>query len=750
MAELLWTSCRNRVTSSLCRCCCSLLQSTSRSGCRACSGSESSSFGLPTRVRRRNRSFTQSRRDALPGRDILHSCSRSCGAPILFAAFVCVVYHSNIGEHFAEVFLERRKPRTAGRGWGQLISSRQEQVNEQQSKQETNPSLELEWGDYPLEDRHFKQLLDAYNAKSETPRHVGPGNWAEEQICFLEDSTEYCLPQLFGACCVRSGSTSLAAYLDAHPLMSFGERKEHQAFRFSPFAGQQYSEMFSGPVEHRRAFPSHVSFQHGFGESGYHPMDWGVAYVNFTSTFNPKQVDDHDNMATQKSTQGALFLQSDGITPKMLRPYGVSMRSNKSRKKSTDPNKGISLKEEHVPLNWRSYARQFPRKLTTQQVKKYGVDASVSGVDGTAVSSRRLPREERVLRFDFDPTYFGTIYSLASAQAIIALQSAAVKELELAERSDVLFSSSAARLHSFIRPKILLVLRDPFHQACSKLVGKLEGKSKNGDPRALARAAACWEAAGALVSDSHEHVEDNESKKGANFRADSCERGICYEYDRFRSGLRRLRESKLCPESWVSNLHGFCYAEHIDQWTSPALSFAMPSKAASEMLPVPTMAQMFDLKRDFYAVKSEELLDMPEKNIEHTGRGSVVMDTLRFALGIDDSSAEDMRLREWLHNFHDSGGLSVQHNSNPGLTHHNQQHRKAEYGASTSTKFAKTAGEARTHKTELDVDNPQATCEAALRGYRRPKATGASYLSVCNVRLSELLEDRKWLWEPHD
>ena len=34
-----------------------------------------------------------------------------------------------------------------------------------------------------------------------------------------------------------------------------------------------------------------------------------------------------------------------------------------------------------------------------------------------------------------------------------------------------------------------------------------------------------------------------------------------------------------------------------------SLSFAL--KAASEMLPVPTMAQMFDLKRDFYAVKSE-------------------------------------------------------------------------------------------------------------------------------------------------
>ena len=92
----------------------------------------------------------------------------------------------------------------------------------------------------------------------------------------------------------------------------------------------------------------------------------------------------------------------------------------------------------------------------------------------------------------------------------------------------------------------------------------------------------------------------------------------------------------------------------------------------------------------------------------------------------------------------------MQHNSNPGLTHHNQQHGKAEHGASTSTKFAKTAGEARTHKAELDVDNPLATCEAVLRGYRRPKGTGAGYLSVCNVRLSELFEDRKWLWEPHD
>ena len=39
------------------------------------------------------------------------------------------------------------------------------------------------------------------------------GSWADEQYCFVEDGVEYCLPQLYGACCVRAGSTALAAYL---------------------------------------------------------------------------------------------------------------------------------------------------------------------------------------------------------------------------------------------------------------------------------------------------------------------------------------------------------------------------------------------------------------------------------------------------------------------------------------------------------------------------------------------------------
>jgi hypothetical protein len=39
------------------------------------------------------------------------------------------------------------------------------------------------------------------------------------------DGVRYCLPTVIGGCCVGSGSTSLAAYMDSHPEMSFGDTK---------------------------------------------------------------------------------------------------------------------------------------------------------------------------------------------------------------------------------------------------------------------------------------------------------------------------------------------------------------------------------------------------------------------------------------------------------------------------------------------------------------------------------------------
>ena len=46
--------------------------------------------------------------------------------------------------------------------------------------------------------------------------------YEDEPRCFVVGGTEYCLPSVVGLCCVRSGSTALAAYLDAHPMLSYG------------------------------------------------------------------------------------------------------------------------------------------------------------------------------------------------------------------------------------------------------------------------------------------------------------------------------------------------------------------------------------------------------------------------------------------------------------------------------------------------------------------------------------------------
>lgn len=54
--------------------------------------------------------------------------------------------------------------------------------------------------------------------------------------CFVEAGVRYCLPVLIGVASVRAGTTSLAQYLNAHPLLSFGTTKEHWFFRFQPVA----------------------------------------------------------------------------------------------------------------------------------------------------------------------------------------------------------------------------------------------------------------------------------------------------------------------------------------------------------------------------------------------------------------------------------------------------------------------------------------------------------------------------------
>lgn len=44
--------------------------------------------------------------------------------------------------------------------------------------------------------------------------------------CFAANGVEYCLPTIVGVCCIRSGSTALAEYLNAHPFLSYGKTSE--------------------------------------------------------------------------------------------------------------------------------------------------------------------------------------------------------------------------------------------------------------------------------------------------------------------------------------------------------------------------------------------------------------------------------------------------------------------------------------------------------------------------------------------
>lgn len=52
------------------------------------------------------------------------------------------------------------------------------------------------------------------------------------ESCFVEGEQRYCLPSVLGVGTVGSGTTSLAHYLNAHPRLTYGTKKEHHFFRF--------------------------------------------------------------------------------------------------------------------------------------------------------------------------------------------------------------------------------------------------------------------------------------------------------------------------------------------------------------------------------------------------------------------------------------------------------------------------------------------------------------------------------------
>ena len=54
----------------------------------------------------------------------------------------------------------------------------------------------------------------------------------ESSGCYKKEGRWYCLPRMLGVASVGSGTTSLAHYLNNHPVMTYGARKEHHYFRF--------------------------------------------------------------------------------------------------------------------------------------------------------------------------------------------------------------------------------------------------------------------------------------------------------------------------------------------------------------------------------------------------------------------------------------------------------------------------------------------------------------------------------------
>jgi len=166
--------------------------------------------------------------------------------------------------------------------------------------------------------------------------------------CFIEGDTEYCLPPVLGVCCVRSGTTSLASYLNAHPGASYGVKKEHLFFRFisgvGPWAGARQLHIPQGlsfDPENLR-----VPFQFG----GDH---WDMVSMNFTT------------VSTDLMFRTGFFLRDH---PVFLRQQIAS------------------------DGDWKTYARQFPATVSdsTSSVVRFDFDPTYMSGLGSLASARTI------------------------------------------------------------------------------------------------------------------------------------------------------------------------------------------------------------------------------------------------------------------------------------------------------------------------------------------------------------------------
>ena len=211
--------------------------------------------------------------------------------------------------------------------------------------------------------------------------------------CFVEDGQEFCLPSVIGACCVGAGSTSLARYLNEHPSLDFGVKKEHAFFRFRKYHNRD-TRRWSRAL--KRAMGDSASHGAGgqvpflFGEE-----DWGFASVDFVTT------------------SAVALRQMHSLPPQEYNTSDAELRAHRNWDGGLH---GLQLVQFDPNNRWEDYARQFPS-----------------------------PASHRPIRFDFDPTYFGSMTSLASGGAIRRYLSDRVKLL-------FIFRDPVDQVHPLRRP----------------------------------------------------------------------------------------------------------------------------------------------------------------------------------------------------------------------------------------------------------------------------------------------------------
>ena len=99
-----------------------------------------------------------------------------------------------------------------------------------------------------------------------------------DRRCYDADGERFCLPWMLGVGTVRSGTTSLAQYLNAHPSLTFGVRKEHWWFRFRSEQLARHGELAADAAR-----PAVADVPEGLVAARHSDGGWHLANVTFSS-----------------------------------------------------------------------------------------------------------------------------------------------------------------------------------------------------------------------------------------------------------------------------------------------------------------------------------------------------------------------------------------------------------------------------------------------------------------------------------